>query len=632
MTEYSKIHLWVSFCAVILFLWGSAAGAASIEAIQGLVFRVSLQKSRVKVDPKLVPVELIPGDLVETGSASSARIQLEKDTEVTLGENTEFAIPTNAASNQLKSWYEIFAGRMRVLVNRTKPSAQDSFKIKTRDALMGVRGTEFVIEANRDRSVVCAFDGEVEVSALDNPENSRLVAANQGIVVDRGQQMSEPVAMDRLQMDWWRKQTTLDLTESSSTRLRVLRSSWDWNGPTAVDYLDPALSYSEYQLLSFGGDLWSRVSHMETSTAVSRASKRSGQNLSLKASLNAKAVPTRNYLFFVEGAAALKTGHLNPDAVGGSLQQAFWLVRHHSSHSLALGRQEWHLGDGLMVGRDPWTPFSRRFDGALATYRSAPVRVRALFSILDDRKPTRDFEDFLSGVYANFSGVPLDLYALWVKRSGNSNLLNSKDIDTDHWFLGERLELVFAESFFLNEELSLQTGGLSVEAREKSLLAFLAYADAGSTWSLKPISGNLRAVFLHASGDSDPNDGRASAFLPLLPDSHRFLGIVNAFPQIRNIRRLGGSSSLRFLAFERPVLVDFDYSYFMRASTNDSAYPVVLDPSSSDLGHELDLRITYEARPSLLLQVGGGYLMPGKAYGSNPSNATLAFFMSQFKL
>lgn len=123
-----------------------------------------------------------------------------------------------------------------------------------------------------------------------------------------------------------------------------------------------------------------------------------------------------------------------------------WHFRRHSCscarkrflHSIAVGRQEWDFGDGLILGRDPWSPLSRNFDGVLATLRAAPARVRLFVSTLRDRNEKPNVEDLMAGFYAEGSEVPAQLYGIGAKRRGTSNIASSSHLQARY---GQRASL-----------------------------------------------------------------------------------------------------------------------------------------------------------------------------------------------
>lgn len=138
----------------------------------------------------------------------------------------------------------------------------------------------------------------------------------------------------------------------------------------------------------------------------------------------------------------------------------------------------------------------------------------------------------------------------------------------------------------------------------------------------------MKAVYLRASGDRTPgsNFWRVSS---TAPDSHRFLGLVNAFPQLRNIERVGASSVLRRTVLGWPTVATIDYSFFRRVETADMVYPVVVSSADRVLGHEVDFGVSVEALSTVAVQAGLGILYSGSAFSDMPAHAYLGHFSAQ---
>jgi len=600
-------------CLSLIILVGSAAYAATVESVKG---SVSISKS----------------GQIETGPTGKARIQLNDGSEIVLAPNSQLDLDSEDPEDKTKSGYlQLISGKLRALIRKKLNSATPSFKIRTSTATMGVRGTEFLVEAARDSTAVCTFEGSVEVASASDQSQKTLVAANEGVVVSADGKLSAPVTMDPVQMNWWRQETSFGKVNSEETNLRLIGTDWQWNGPTAVESKNPQALYSKYSALALGASLWGRTIYTDEVPLSSSAQTHEQVNATGRLGLDATFTPNKHLLFFGEIMGALKAGHTNGDRTKFIFQQGFALARSQSGHSVALGRQEWNFGDGLILGRDPWSPVTRTFDGALATLRFAPVRVRTFAAALGDRVDSTDLDDFVAGSYIEFSKLPIDLYGLWVKRKGNRLVAVPSNISSSHGIIGERVQLGPWKSLFLNEEFAYQIGKIGVANSDRDLSAFLGYVDAGSMWKLGSVSGFAKAVYLRASGDSNPNDNKHGSFMQLLPDTHRFLGLINAFPQMRNIERMGGSVAAHTEVRGLPVTAQFDYSYFNRLSLPETFQPIQ-NASEKFLGQEYDLQLGFEPHPKAFIQFGVGYLLPGKALRLNSDNGLFSFLMAQYRL
>lgn len=620
MTKQFLITLLTGFCLTNL------AFSAVIDGLSGKAKLKKADGTFQEITNKDLPFELANVIQVETGSSDRARILFSDGTELSLGPATEFRLNPADQKTKTPGFFELALGRARALVKK-RANGNKAFEIRSRDAVMGVRGTEFIAEVTRDRTSLCTFNGTVEVQSVQNPALKRTVKANQGVVASSSGQVTPPVTMDRGQMEWWRQETQVDSTGSMRSTLDTLANDWNWSGPTAVDSLDPMALHSQYQKFSLGGSVWMRSIYSDDILERNRQFTRGNVSGTARLLLDGTIVPNRYLLAYADIIALAKFGHRNPDPAPFVFHQGFVMARSFNGHSIAVGRQEWNFGDGLIVGRDPWSPVTRTFDGALATLRFSPVRIRAFGASLGDRVDSTQLEDFMLGTYADFSAVPLDLYAIMTKRRG-SRLYAPSNISTTNGTIGQRLELAPWWAFFINEEAAYQFGHVSVGNEPKDLSAHLVYLDAGLAWKGE-LAGSVRAVYLRASGDSNNRDGEHTGFVPMFTDSHRFLGLINAFPEMRNIERIGASVNFRLASSGKPLTLQLDYSRFQRVVESEVASTIV-NTDERELGDEIDLQLGYEPHPKVFLQLGGGYLKPGAALNTS-RHGTFAFVMTQFK-
>jgi hypothetical protein len=98
-------------------------------------------------------VQLHKGDRVVTGNNGYVGITMRDDTLLTLGPGTALSLdgyafdPKTHEGNFLASLSKGMLSVVTGLIARQKP---ESFVVKTRVSTMGVRGTEFIIEANEE--------------------------------------------------------------------------------------------------------------------------------------------------------------------------------------------------------------------------------------------------------------------------------------------------------------------------------------------------------------------------------------------------------------------------------------------------------------------------------------------------
>lgn len=548
---------------------------------------------------------------------------------VILGPGAEAKVEEHPKDGSLLT---LMSGQMRVLV-RAAEGRPAKVSVKTRHAVMGVRGTEFFVDAGFDKTSVCTLKGVVVAVPLSSwsgkiaEEHSVVLRAGEGVVIQADGTVATPVPMDPTLMGWWVTRTSASTDDLSLPGFIDKESDWRWTGPTTVDAADPEALYSSLQRIHAGASLFIR------GTQVNDRLDSHDRFASYRGNLNLGITPSSRFLFYAEGLFLAKSGNHNPDVGEARLQQGFALARLKSGHSLAMGRMEWDLGDSLLIGRDPWATAPRFFDGALATVRSMPLRLRVLGASLGDRVDSTDFKDFIYGASADFPGKPYEIYALGLRRQGKGRLALKNDQDVSAVTLGQRLGFNIKDIGFVSEEFAYQAGAIGVGSDQQRLSSFLGTADAGAFWRAgHRVAGTLRGVYLLASGDRDGGDREWNGVVPYYHNNSQFLGFVGVFPQIRNIQKMGASLTARTNLGTLPVNLKVDALWFHRWDTDDRLYPVVDRGAERYLGREVDVQLSFEPIPTVLLQWGYGIFSPGDAFVDDHPGLYRAFAMAQFSI
>lgn len=89
---------------------------------------------------------LFAGDVVSTGEIASAKMLFADDSVIDLGPKSSFRVDSfqAKAGGEREALFTVFYGRLRALVSKAI-SSESKFEVRTREALMGVRGTEFLV-------------------------------------------------------------------------------------------------------------------------------------------------------------------------------------------------------------------------------------------------------------------------------------------------------------------------------------------------------------------------------------------------------------------------------------------------------------------------------------------------------
>lgn len=129
------------------------------------------------------------GDRIKTGPRATVRVRYPDGSRLLVGRSTEMEIQENRGGSQ---YNQLYAGEVRGLIRKVKePRASPKFIIRSRAAVMGVRGTDFVMNLDdaAPKADFHTLEGVVEVAG-DEPTlmngKGTLVSENQTVVAVSG--------------------------------------------------------------------------------------------------------------------------------------------------------------------------------------------------------------------------------------------------------------------------------------------------------------------------------------------------------------------------------------------------------------------------------------------------------------
>ncbi|NPA60208.1 MAG: hypothetical protein GXO30_07080 [Epsilonproteobacteria bacterium] len=165
MRFFIKIILLTLLVGITLF----AKSVATVTALSGSAY---LQRDAKKSELNLGD-KLLQKDIIITNAKAKVQIIFEDETVVTIGRNSEFSIDEYLFedSNEPVAKFGMFRGAMRAITGKIGKIAPDKFKVKTKTATIGIRGTNFTIVNSDDGSsaIYCTY-GAISVS-LNGIEN-----------------------------------------------------------------------------------------------------------------------------------------------------------------------------------------------------------------------------------------------------------------------------------------------------------------------------------------------------------------------------------------------------------------------------------------------------------------------------
>ena len=186
---------------VILFIQSVAAEEAELELELGLVKIMRAGKALV-FSEKGSKIPLLLKDEIQTGANSKAKIRLPgKDETIKLGSRSYFGLD-NLTEDQTQVSLLTGKGQFKVTPRksarkplRQKGKRRNRFKIRTVTAVVGVRGTEFVLGTSGSQTNLLTISGLVTIAPVEAPEIEVEVPENQASQVQQGLAPTPPISV-----------------------------------------------------------------------------------------------------------------------------------------------------------------------------------------------------------------------------------------------------------------------------------------------------------------------------------------------------------------------------------------------------------------------------------------------------
>ncbi|HIC44326.1 MAG TPA: hypothetical protein EYO73_08605, partial [Sulfurimonas sp.] len=108
--------------------------------------------------------ELVRHDNIITKEKTKVQVIFEDETIITIGENSHFSIDeyiTDGSDSEVK--LSLFKGAMRAITGKIGQANPGKFKVKTKTATIGIRGTNFVVVSSLESDMVACTLGAITV-------------------------------------------------------------------------------------------------------------------------------------------------------------------------------------------------------------------------------------------------------------------------------------------------------------------------------------------------------------------------------------------------------------------------------------------------------------------------------------
>ena len=139
---------------------------------------------------------LYAGDIIMTVKRSRAKILLKDDSIISMGPESKLKIDSytmNLRQRKRVSRLRMLAGKVRAVVTRKFHGKGSFFRISTPSAIVGVKGTDFIISSTKDGDEIVAISGKVTVGSSKKGVRGEVVLkGGHGTRVKTGKAPSAP--------------------------------------------------------------------------------------------------------------------------------------------------------------------------------------------------------------------------------------------------------------------------------------------------------------------------------------------------------------------------------------------------------------------------------------------------------
>lgn len=205
MGRYKILLISLFFC----LLWTALANAEDLtasrpvlESISGsLLPTITLNRDFI---PPQIGMELPDGSRIRTGKDVSATLLYPDGSRVVLFQNTDFIVEGDIEGTQ---WNKLNQGKTRGIIKKINlpASTKPRFLIRSKTAVLGVRGTEFLMEVDRSKNSaqISTLEGTVDVARSEmSLMNGQGVQLTEGRMIESsGTGFSETRPIEKNQLE-----------------------------------------------------------------------------------------------------------------------------------------------------------------------------------------------------------------------------------------------------------------------------------------------------------------------------------------------------------------------------------------------------------------------------------------------
>ena len=139
------------------------ANIGEVTALTGSA-KLSRQADNIDVAKGL---KLLENDVLKTASRSKAQVVLNDDTVITIGPESEYLFERFQESGDAEVMMQLKRGFFKTVTGKIGKIAPQRFKIKTKAATIGIRGTQFMAYVQDNEEKIGCIQGEIIVWTAD---------------------------------------------------------------------------------------------------------------------------------------------------------------------------------------------------------------------------------------------------------------------------------------------------------------------------------------------------------------------------------------------------------------------------------------------------------------------------------
>jgi len=210
---------------------GGGQEIGTVTRVRGTaqIFRTGVAEPLMVAQSLAVQLE----DRLRTAAGASVRIELADESVLSVGEQASLKLAEfdfSSAEGKRQVTLEMLLGKVMVLAKDVEKLKANSFQVKTPTAVVGVRGTLFVVWVVSDTITrVTCYENEVTVYNVFKPESIIVLPAKGSTEVIRQEPPGQPILLNEQQMEELRR--NLDQTPGVDRGPVGAAERFDSSGP-----------------------------------------------------------------------------------------------------------------------------------------------------------------------------------------------------------------------------------------------------------------------------------------------------------------------------------------------------------------------------------------------------------------